>query len=132
MSSVLPAPRPAPTATAAHATIAQVRSAVAEVIRGKDEIVELALVALVGRGHVLIEDIPGVGKSTLARTLAQTVGGEFRRIQFTNDLMPSDVVGTAVWRPDSGRFAFAKDRTFTTSSRGRAGALTSCWRRTNR
>ncbi|MFO0632426.1 MAG: AAA family ATPase [Nannocystaceae bacterium] len=106
MSSVLPAPRPAPTATAAHATIAQVRAAVAEVIRGKDEIVELALVALVGRGHVLIEDIPGVGKSTLARTLAQAVGGEFRRIQFTSDLLPADLVGVTVLRPGFERSEF--------------------------
>ncbi len=94
MNSVLQAPRPD-----AHVAIAAVRSAVSEVIRGKDDVIDLSLVALVSAGHLLIEDIPGVGKSTLARTLAQVVGGEFRRIQFTSDLLPADLVGVSVLKP---------------------------------
>jgi MoxR-like ATPase len=101
MSSVLPAPRPD-----AHVALATVRSTISEVIRGKDDVVDLALVTLVAAGHLLIEDIPGVGKSTLARTLAQAVGGEFRRIQFTSDLLPADLVGVSVLRPDLDRGEF--------------------------
>ncbi len=101
MNSVLQAPRPE-----AHAAVAAVRHAVAEVIRGKDDVIDLALVALVAAGHLLIEDIPGVGKSTLARTLAQVVGGEFRRIQFTSDLLPADLVGVSVLRPSLDQSEF--------------------------
>jgi len=101
MSSVLAAPRPD-----AHVALATVRRAIAEVIRGKDDVIDLALVTLVAAGHLLIEDIPGVGKSTLARTLAQVVGGEFRRIQFTSDLLPADLIGVSVLRPDLDRGEF--------------------------
>jgi MoxR-like ATPase len=86
--------------------LSRVRGAVAQAIRGKDEIIELALVALVARGHVLIEDIPGVGKSTLARALANAVGGTFSRIQFTSDLLPADLLGVNVWRASVERFEF--------------------------
>ncbi len=68
--------------------------------------------AVIAGGHVLLEGIPGIGKTLLARTLAKCLDGEFRRIQFTNDLMPSDVVGTAVWRPDVGKFSFVKGPLF--------------------
>jgi MoxR-like ATPase len=68
--------------------------------------------ATIAGGHVLLEGIPGIGKTLLARTLAKCLDGEFRRIQFTNDLMPSDVVGTAVWRPDAGKFAFVRGPLF--------------------
>ncbi|MCA9699430.1 MAG: AAA family ATPase, partial [Myxococcales bacterium] len=81
----------APASPAAAAQLlAKVREAVRAQIRGKDEIIELALISLVARGHLLIEDIPGVGKSTLARALAQAIGGSFSRIQFTSDLLPAD------------------------------------------
>ncbi|MBC8070393.1 MAG: AAA family ATPase [Deltaproteobacteria bacterium] len=94
MSNVLPTPRSDP-----RAAVTAVREAVGAVIRGKDEVVELAMVAMLAGGHLLIEDIPGVGKSTLARALAQAAGGEFRRIQFTSDLLPADLVGVSVLRP---------------------------------
>lgn len=74
------------------------------VFHGKREVVRLALAALLARGHVLFEDVPGVGKTTLAHALAQTLGLEFRRIQFTSDLLPSDVLGVSVYRPQTGEF----------------------------
>jgi MoxR-like ATPase len=77
-----------------------------------DHAIESILCALVAGGHVLVEGIPGIGKTLLARTIAQSIDGEFRRIQFTNDLMPSDVIGTAVWRPDIGKFSFVRGPLF--------------------
>ncbi|MHB1191503.1 MAG: AAA family ATPase [Longimicrobiales bacterium] len=74
------------------------------VFHGKREVVRLALAALLARGHVLFEDVPGVGKTTLAHALARALGGEFRRIQFTSDLLPSDVLGVSVYRPQTGEF----------------------------
>lgn len=74
------------------------------VFHGKREVVRLALAALLARGHILFEDVPGVGKTTLAHALARTLGVEFRRIQFTSDLLPSDVLGVSVYRPHLGDF----------------------------
>jgi MoxR-like ATPase len=74
------------------------------VFHGKREVIRLALSALLARGHILFEDVPGVGKTTLAHALAQTLGLDFRRIQFTSDLLPSDVLGVSVYRPQSGEF----------------------------
>ncbi len=74
------------------------------VFHGKRDVVRLALSALLARGHVLFEDVPGVGKTTLAHALARTLGVEFRRIQFTSDLLPSDVLGVSVYRPQTGEF----------------------------
>jgi len=74
------------------------------VFHGKREVVRLGLAALLARGHVLFEDVPGVGKTTLAHALARTLGLDFRRIQFTSDLLPSDVLGVSVYRPQSGDF----------------------------
>lgn len=83
---------------------------VARVIRGKPHAVRLALTALLARGHLLIEDIPGVGKTTLARALAASLGGTFRRIQFTSDLLPSDIIGVSVYR--DGNFEFCQGPIF--------------------
>ncbi|MCK5941118.1 MAG: AAA family ATPase [Planctomycetes bacterium] len=71
-----------------------------------DASIEPVLCALVAGGHMLVEGIPGVGKTLLARTLAACIDGSFRRVQFTNDLMPSDVIGTSIWQQDAGTFTF--------------------------
>ncbi len=74
------------------------------VFHGKREVIRLALAALLARGHVLFEDVPGVGKTTLAHALAKVLGVEFRRIQFTSDLLPSDVLGVSVYNPRTSEF----------------------------
>lgn len=80
--------------------------AVRSVVRGKDPVVELALVAVLAGGHILIEDMPGVGKTTLARALAQALGGSFKRVQFTSDLLPSDLLGVNILEPGGTAFRF--------------------------
>jgi MoxR-like ATPase len=81
-------------------------------LEGKQEAVELALVALLARGHLLIEDVPGVGKTTLARAHARSVGGELRRVQFTSDLLPSDVVGVSVFNQRTAEFELRQGPVF--------------------
>ncbi|HEX9101817.1 MAG TPA: AAA family ATPase [Polyangia bacterium] len=96
----------------ARAAIARLEAAVTRVVHGKPNVVRLAVAALAARGHVLIEDVPGVGKTTLARALARAVGGTFRRIQFTSDLLPSDILGVSIFNQESGRFEFRKGPIF--------------------
>jgi MoxR-like ATPase len=91
------APAPAPLTQTDIGAVRRLEDAIASVIRGKPEAIRAAVVALLSRGHLLIEDIPGVGKTTLARALAAALGGTFRRIQFTSDLLPSDIVGVSVY-----------------------------------
>jgi MoxR-like ATPase len=79
---------------------------VATVIRGKREVVDLALVCLLAEGHLLIEDVPGVGKTMLARCLSASIEGQLQRIQFTPDLLPSDVTGVTVYNQGTGKFQF--------------------------
>ena len=79
-------------------------SEVEKVFHGKQEVVRLAVAALLARGHLLFEDVPGVGKTTLAHALARTLGLGFRRIQFTSDLLPSDVLGVSVYNPRTSEF----------------------------
>jgi MoxR-like ATPase len=76
------------------------------VIQGKRDVVELLALAMVSEGHVLIEDVPGVGKTQLAKSLARSIHGKFHRIQFTPDLLPSDVTGVSIWDRNAGRFEF--------------------------
>ncbi|MEI9937015.1 MAG: MoxR family ATPase [Pseudomonadota bacterium] len=82
----------------------ELRRAVEGALEGKAEVVELALTALLARGHILIEDVPGVGKTTLARALARAVGGVMRRVQFTSDLLPSDVLGVSIFDQRTSEF----------------------------
>ena len=79
---------------------------ISRVIVGKQQSIELLLVALLSDGHVLIEDIPGLGKTLLAKSLAKSIGGSFRRVQFTPDLLPSDITGFNVYNQQTGQFAF--------------------------
>jgi MoxR-like ATPase len=90
----------------------ELRARLGDVLVLPDSVVEPIVVALVARGHVLIEGIPGTGKTLLARTLARLVDLDFKRIQFTNDLMPSDIVGSSVWRPGAERFTFVRGPLF--------------------
>ena len=99
---------PAPLSSTDIGAVRKLEDAIATVIRGKPEAIRAAVVALLSRGHLLIEDIPGVGKTTLARALAGAVGGTFRRIQFTSDLLPSDIIGVSVW--DQAGTAFRLER----------------------
>jgi MoxR-like ATPase len=96
----------------ARAAIARLETAVGSVIHGKPEAVRFALVALIARGHLLIEDVPGVGKTTLARAVARSLGGTFRRIQFTSDLLPSDILGVNVFNQEKGTFEFRRGPIF--------------------
>src|ERR1700719_1110671 len=77
--------------------LAELESVIGLAIRGKAEVVRMSLVALLARGHLLIEDVPGVGKTTLAQALARSVSCRFHRLQFTRDVLPSDVVGVAIY-----------------------------------
>ena len=82
-------------------------------IRGKDDVVRLAVTCLVARGHLLLEDVPGVGKTSLAKALARSVDAQFGRVQFTPDLLPSDVLGSSVWNQGDGTFEFRPGPVFT-------------------
>ncbi len=86
--------------------LSRLRDAVAGVLLGKPEGIQLALVALLAEGHLLIEDVPGIGKTLLAKALARSLGCTFHRIQFTPDLLPSDLLGTSVYHQATGQFVF--------------------------
>jgi len=91
----------------------RIRSTLAEVVRGKEDVIDLLLVGVLGGGHVLIEDVPGVGKTTLAKALARVFDVDFARVQFTPDLLPADIVGTEVLNPADGSFSFHNGPVFT-------------------
>jgi MoxR-like ATPase len=108
----MPAAVPAPAVPAIAEALRQLAASVGSVIRGKPEAIRLALTALLARGHLLIEDIPGVGKTTLGRALAASLGGSFRRIQFTSDLLPSDILGVSVFQAATQAFEFRRGPIF--------------------
>src|SRR5579872_5058467 len=93
--------------------LTRVRDAVATRIVGQDQVIEETLVAFVARGHVLLEGVPGTAKTLLVRTLAEVLGARFGRIQFTPDLMPSDITGVSVLREASRQFEFLPGPVFT-------------------
>jgi MoxR-like ATPase len=85
---------------------------VSEIIVGKQHVVRLAVACMLARGHLLIEDVPGVGKTTLSQALARSLGLEFRRIQFTSDLLPADIIGNSIFDREQQRFVFHKGPVF--------------------
>ena len=89
-----------------------VAAQVATIVVGKQPQIRLSLACLLARGHLLIEDLPGVGKTTLAHALAHSLGLDFKRVQFTNDLLPSDITGAAVYRRETGEFNFLRGPVF--------------------
>src|SRR6476659_3981809 len=90
----------------ARSPIQRVIDAAGKIILGKEAQIRLALACILARGHLLIEDVPGVGKTTLAHVLARTLGLDFHRIQFTSDMLPADIIGVSVYERDSGVFKF--------------------------
>ncbi|WP_448613139.1 AAA family ATPase [Modestobacter sp. URMC 112] len=103
---------PAPRDVDVAAEGARIAAAMGRVVQGKPDVVRLALVVLLAEGHLLIEDVPGVGKTTLAKALARSIDGTVRRIQFTPDLLPSDVTGVAVYDQESRAFEFKPGAVF--------------------
>ena len=95
------------------ARLAEIEAALGRVIRGKAEVIRLSLACLLARGHLLIEDVPGVGKTTLAQALARIVHANFHRIQFTSDMLPSDVVGVTIYNAHTQEFEFKHGPVFT-------------------
>src|SRR6476659_161039 len=95
-----------------QARLAELETALGAAIRGKPEVVRLSLACLLARGHLLIEDQPGVGKTTLAHALARTAGLHFRRVQFTADLLPADLTGVSVWDAAASTFRFHEGPVF--------------------
>ncbi len=96
-----------------HAPIQALKANISQQIVGKDLAIQLVLTALLAGGHVLLEDVPGVGKTLLAKSLAKSVDGKFGRIQCTPDLLPSDITGTNIWHPGSREFEFIAGPIFT-------------------
>lgn len=96
-----------------HAQINSIADQINGIILGKTQQIRLAIACLLARGHLLIEDVPGVGKTTLAHAIATCLGLKFQRIQFTSDLLPADILGVSVYNRDSARFEFHPGPVFT-------------------
>ena len=101
---------------AASSRLAELQRSIARVVKGKEEVIQLALITLLARGHLLIEDVPGVGKTTLAQALARSFHCSFQRIQFTSDLLPSDVIGISVFNPDRAANSISSPARFSPTS----------------
>src|SRR5213594_4769357 len=101
------------TATVAAHRAAQLETAVRKIIRGKDDVVRLALVSILARGHLLIEGVPGVGKTTLGQALPRAIDCSFQRVQFTSDMLPSDVIGISIYSAIEQQFEFKRGPVFT-------------------
>src|SRR5437764_6408607 len=93
--------------------IAALQANVERVIRGKSEVVQFCIAALLAKGHILLEDVPGVGKTTLAHALARSLSLSFQRIQFTSDLLPADIVGITIYKQEQQEFEFVSGPVFT-------------------
>jgi MoxR-like ATPase len=100
-------------ALVSQSPIQSLKANIAQQIVGKDRAIQLVLTALLSGGHVLLEDVPGVGKTLLAKSLAKSIDGKFQRIQCTPDLLPSDITGTNIWNPGSREFEFIPGPIFT-------------------
>jgi MoxR-like ATPase len=94
------------TSTAVNSRLVELQRSIARVVKGKEDVIQLALTTLLARGHLLIEDVPGVGKTTLAQALARSFQCSFQRIQFTSDMLPTDVIGVSVYNPATQEFEF--------------------------
>src|SRR6266480_6605093 len=101
------------TATVAANRAGQLETALRKVIRGKDDVIRLALVSVFARGHLLIEGVPGVGKTTLGQALARALDCSFQRVQFTSDMLPSDVLGISIYSAIEQQFEFKRGPVFT-------------------
>lgn len=93
--------------------ISSLRHSLSKAIKGKEKAIDLLITALLTGGHALLEDVPGVGKTTLAKALSKSISANFQRIQFTPDLLPSDITGSPVYNPKTGEFTFKKGPIFT-------------------
>jgi MoxR-like ATPase len=94
------------TTSTAASRITELQRSIARVVKGKEEAIQMALMTLLARGHLLVEDVPGVGKTTLAHAIARSFHCTFQRIQFTSDMLPSDVIGVSVYNPVAQEFEF--------------------------
>ena len=94
------------TTSTAASRIGELQRSIARVVKGKEEAIQMALMTLLARGHLLVEDVPGVGKTTLAHAIARSFHCTFQRIQFTSDMLPSDVIGVSVYNPVAQEFEF--------------------------